>query len=273
MFGDVGMDLRLADLIRLLAGDDVVNERKVAIRLGDDQGLLYLRLEREEREGDQQRWLLVDSTEASLLSKLKREIKRRKDAEASIAFLKGQPKERVSREERDVDVASLEMQLSGEGSSRRDVIEMKVLKQEEKLAKMRKQRRIDLIIASGQRESNERLAMHSEELHVVLLVLNDQLISSTSSERSLQARVRALEEDNSALVAERNNLRRRCESGAKALSRALKMAKESREDAEAFKGAVERLVDVMSLEEDGNEEEEEDEEEVERPLEVMGICR
>ena len=278
MLGDVGMDLRLSDIVKLLQYNDVIDKKKVALKLNDR--VIYVSLEdfdgkEKVVDGDKGRWLLVDSTEANILSKLQREIRRRKEVEASLAFLNKRQSARGQHGGHDVDTASLEMQLSGDVkfSSKQKLDEaqneIRALKQAN--LRMREQlifKHVARRIAEPEKESMEMLRMYSEDQNMALMRLNELLVGSKQAAWRLEESISTLREKQSSLIAERNNLAARCQSGAKDLAKAMKMAKESREEAQAFKGAVSRLVDVISV-----EEEEEEECDVEDEVETLGICR
>ncbi len=80
----------------------------------------------------------------------------------------------------------------------------------------------------------------------------------------------ALLEAHSSIIAERNSLVRAKSSSARDLVKAMKIARESKEETEAFKRAIERLVDVISKLED--EEEAEGEECGARKRNTIGMC-
>ena len=283
-------DVRLGDLLLLLQKDEVVDGNSLAYSLDGGVGVLYLHLERQEEEAasvasiqkEKSRWLLLDHTEAQLLAKLQKEILRRKDAEASLTFLKQQK----SRENTET-VDNYEMRLSGESSRAATVssLNRQVAHAQEELSALKermKSQRADAIFKAKvanrviveQREKTDRLHMQIEDQHQAIIVGYEELESSKQRESILDDRHAHLLSAHSHLIAERNSLLRTRLSTSRDLTRAVLVAKESKKEVEAFKGAIERLLDVISREgEDDEEGREEDEEDETFEHSIISICK
>lgn len=284
-------DVRLGDLLLLLQKDDVVDGNSLAYSLDGGVGVLYLHLERQEEEAasvasiqkEKSRWLLLDHTEAQLLTKLQKEIRRRKDAEASLSFLKQQQKSRENAE----TVDNYEMRLSGESSRAATVssLSRQVAHAQEEMSALKermKSQRADAIFKAKvanrviveQREKTDRLHMQIEDQHQAIIVGYEELESSKQRESTLDDRHANLLSAHSHLIAERNSLLRTRLSTSRDLTRAVLVAKESKKEVEAFKGAIERLLDVISQEgEDDEEGREEDEEDETFEHSIISICK
>ena len=125
-----------------------------------------------------------------------------------------------------------------------------------------------------QREKTDRLHMQIEDQHQAIIVGYEELESSKQRESILDDRHAHLLSAHSHLIAERNSLLRTRLSTSRDLTRAVLVAKESKKEVEAFKGAIERLLDVISREgEDDEEGREEDEEDETFEHSIISICK
>ena len=274
MIDELGIvdDIRLSDLLLLLQDNDILSEKSFAYS-ADSNSILYLHLEKEESDisltSEKSRWLLLDHTETQLLSRLQREIRKRKDAQNSLLFFKQQ-------QSKNETVDDYKMRLSGESnlSQKLSHAQMEIIA----LKKRIKSQRDDFIftekvanrVANEQREKIDRLYMQIEDQQQKIIGSYDKLESLKARERALNSSHAALLEAYSSIIAERNSLVRAKSSSARDLVKAMKIARESKEETEAFKRAIERLVDVISKLED--EEEAEGEECGARKRNTIGMC-